>query len=168
MLHANYYYRLHQFFFTRDGHAFNSRMTRYKELVADLTSACSAASRQLDYIYFCDEEVKMFQHNSGEPLFPFTEFQSCIPSCARAAEDICHELNQKNCIMEGIRRWLQCLTAVKLDSDIKFTTGHSSIMGNLTDSQQSTKFKVIYCNSTFECCTNISYFMELNQSSNLN
>ena len=77
--------------------------TRYKEFVADVTSACSAASRLLDYVFLCDEEVKMFQQNSGEPLFPFTEFQSCIPSCARAAEDIRHELNRKNSIMEGIR-----------------------------------------------------------------
>ena len=138
--------------------------TRYKELIADVTSACSAASRQLDYVFFCDEEVKLFQHNSGEPLFPFTEFQSCIPSCARAAEDIRHELNQKNCVMEGIRRWQQCLHAVKLD---RFTTGHPSITGNLPDSQQSTKFKAMYCNSKFECHTNISNFMELNQSSKL-
>ena len=146
--------------------------TRYKELVADINSACSAASRFLDYVFFCDEEVKMFQHNSGEPLFPFTEFQNCIPSCARAAEDIRHELNRKNCVMEGIRRWQQCLHAVKSDTDINFTTGRPNITGNLPDSstQQSvtcTKFKAVYCNSKFVCHTNISCFMELSQCSTL-
>ena len=140
--------------------------TRYKELIADIASACSAASRMLDYVFLCDEEIKMFQHNSGEPLFPFTEFQSCIPSCARAAEDIRHELNRKNCIMEGIRRWQQCLHEVKPDS---FATTCPNIAGNLPVSpiQQGTNFKAVYCNSNFECHTNVSYFMELNQSSTL-
>ena len=137
--------------------------TRYKELIADVTSACSAASKLLDYFIFCDEEVKMFQHNSGEPLFPFTEFQNCIPSCARAAEDIRHELNRKNCVMEGIRRWQQCLYAVKSDTDICFTAGHPDIhvTRSVPDSpiQQGAKFKAVYCNSKFECHTNISHFI---------
>ena len=143
--------------------------TRYKELVADVTSACSAASKLLDYVFLCDEEVKMFQHNSGEPLFPFTEFQNCIPSCARAAEDIRHELNRKNCIMEGIRRWQQCLYAVKSDTGIKLMNVHPVIAQRVSDSptQQVIKFKAMYCNSKFECHTNISHFMELNQSSTL-
>ena len=143
--------------------------TRYKELIADVTSACLAASKMLNYVFLCDEEVKMFQHNSGEPLFLFTEFQNCIPSCARAAEDIRHELNRKNCIMEGIRRWQQYLCAVKSDTDINFASGHSDAAGSVPDSsaQQSTKFKAVYCNSKFECHTNIPYFMELNRCSTL-
>jgi hypothetical protein len=123
----------------------------------------------LDYVILCDEEVKLFQHNSGEPLFPFTEFQSCIPSCARAAEDIRHELNRKNCIMEGIERWQQCLRVVKFDTDISFAAGHPDTAGSVSDSsvQQGTKFKAVYCNSKFEFHTNIPYFMELNQCSTL-
>ena len=145
--------------------------TKYKELIADVTNACSAASRLLDYVYFCDEEVKMFQHNSGEPLFPFTEFQNCIPSCARAAEDIRYELNRKHCIMEGIRRWQQCLHAVKSANDIKFTTAPPKIIERQSDSPtqlgRTTKYKAVYCNSNFECHTNISHFIELNRSSTL-
>ena len=152
--------------------------TKYKELIADVTSACAAASRLLDYVFLCDEEVKLFQHNSGEPLFPFTEFQTCIPSCARSAEDIRHELNLKNCIMEGIRRWQNCLQMVKSCCDresaamrslnaVVVPLDNDTACRTTSDSPavHCTKFKAVFCNSKFECQTNIPYLTKINQSS---
>ena len=94
-----------------------------------------------------------------------TEFQNCIPSCARATEDVRHELIRKNCIMEGIRRWQRCLCTVKSDTDISFTSGYHATVGNVPDSSvpQNIKFKAVYCNSKFERHTNIPCFMELNR-----
>lgn len=154
--------------------------TRYKELIADVASACSAASKILDYVFLCDEEVKLFQHNSGEPLFPFTEFQNYIPSFARSAEEIRHELNRKHCVMEGISRWQRCFLAVKSGSGVE-STASSNISPKYTDradnnmerprsdsqTWHSVKYKATYCNSKFECHTNIPYFMEINQSPTL-
>lgn len=151
--------------------------TKYKELIADVMNACSCASRQLDYVYLCDEEVKLFSHNSGEPLFPFTEFQTCIPSCARSAEDIRHELNRKNCVMEGIRRWQTCLEAVKSPSTVTsraatssgFSVSNVLVGAPVSDlpAQHATNFKAIYCDSKFKCHTNIPYFVKVNESSML-
>ena len=139
--------------------------TKYKEFTADVSSACSAASKLLNYVFLCDEEVKQFQHNSGEPLFPFTEFQTFIPSCARAAEDIRHELNRKNSVVEGIRRWQSCLLTVNSFSESKSTdTGAQSTSIADSTTQSHTKFKAVYCDSNFECQTNIPHLVEINQS----
>ena len=66
--------------------------------------------------------------------------------------------------MEGIKGWQQCIHEVKSDTGISFTADHLDLVGNVPDSP-SAKFKSMYCNSEFECHTNISYFMELNQHS---
>lgn len=136
--------------------------TRYKEFTADVASACSAASNLLDFAFLCDEKVKLFQHNSGEPLFPFTEFQTCIPSCARSAEDIRCELNRRKCVLEGIQRWQNCLQAVTQESSGDFV---STAACSTDCSGEREAMNVLYCNSNFRLQTNIPYFLDINQSS---
>ena len=53
-----------------------------------------------------------------------------------------------------IRHWYQFHTDMRVH-----------VARNVPDSliRQGTKFKAVYCNSNFECHTNIPYFMELNQ-----
>ena len=137
--------------------------TKYKELIADVTSACSAASKIVDYVFLCDEEIKLFQHNSGEPLFPFTEFQSFIPSCARSAEDIRLELNRRNSVLEGVRRWQDYLLTAKSRGDCVIATGDAVVPGSIRG-DHATSFKAVYCSSRFDCRTNIPFFMNINQS----
>lgn len=109
-------------------------------------------TKSLDFIILKDNQMHLFEHNSGELLYPFTDFQS-----GRSDVEIQTELARRELVFEGLNRWKDCIMDVK--------SFHSVISNDCT--MQFHSFDATYCESSFKVATNLNYFMKLNALSHL-
>ncbi len=128
--------------------------SKVSHLFSVVKKACSSSSNALDYIILKDEQLHLFEHNSGEPMYPFTEFQAEDQySSGRSEVEMRAETNRRQCILEGINRWKDCIVGIKST----LTTSHI----------KQSSFEVIsqslaYCGCPFQCTTNMPYLLTLN------
>lgn len=126
--------------------------SKSSKLFTLVESACTTLASSLDYLILKDNELHIFDHNSGELLFPFTEFQPQVACFARSEAEMNEEIGRRERVLEGIGRWKQCITDVK----------SMSLKSDVADAQIPLNFMTNFCNSSFQCATNIPYLMELN------
>ena len=126
---------------------------RNKPSLGDTASVLGTPSCHLDYCILNKADVKTFEHNSGEPMYACTDFQASEKS--RSQEDIHRENSHRSLALEGIRRWLECI------SDFKSLANPDS-HPSLATTQH--RFSAMYCSYEYECCTNIPWLLEINKS----
>ena len=122
------------------------------KLFSAVEKACRNSGNSLDFLILKDKLMHLFEHNSGEAMFPFTEFQAEDQYLSgRFEAEMRTESNRRQCILEGINRWKNCI----LDVKSAITTSHNA--GNSSET-----LELAYCGSPFQCATNMQYFMRLN------
>lgn len=132
------------------------------KVFANVESALLAGSKRLDFLIFKEEGLHLFQHNSGELMYPFTELHPNISSSSRSAEELHDEMDRRSFVMEGIKRWQDFILAIK--SAEKAAHPEDSICK--TDLTLCTKprnsFKVNFCHTDYFCSTNIPFIKRVN------
>ena len=135
--------------------------TEHRSTANDLFSVIKRVcedTKNLDLIALKDNQMHLFEHNSGELLYPFTDFQADGQySSGRSEVEIKTELARRKHVFEGLNRWKDCIIDVK--------SLHSVISSDCTIRFQS--FDATYCESSFKVATNLNYFMKLNALSQL-
>lgn len=131
----------------------------HKSLADDLLSvvetACFDASSALEFIVLKDDNFHLSEHNSGESMYPFTEFQSYGEfKSGRSQDEVRAEICRMQCVLEGMRRWKHQITKLK-----KLSLP-SSVLS--TSSPNVAHFVTSYCDTTFRCTTNLDYLKRLN------
>lgn len=120
-----------------------------QKLFSVVDDTLQGLSNCLDFLILKDDALHIFEHNSGEPMYPFTEYgsHSSIAS-GRSRGDVLSENSRKDRILEGIRRWKKCILDVKLQSS-SFKMNELSSVVNLYDT--------VYCDTPFKCLTNLKF-----------
>lgn len=131
---------------------------RGKELVASVAGTLAAASKHMKYCILKKAHMREFDHNSGEPMFPCTEFQPHPNLSGRSHREVDEENTHRSLVLEGARRWVNCLCELKsfaAKSDLPPLQGYDC---------ESQQFEALYCGSKYECYTNIPLMLEINNS----
>ena len=114
------------------------------------------AASESDYCILKRLGVRELEHNSGEPLFPCTEFHTNNCLFNRSYEQIIFEKHHHNFVMDGLHRWQDALSQVKsLISPTITSTSHA------LPAKEST---MLFCGAGFQCCSNNPHFFKLNSS----
>lgn len=121
-------------------------------LFSIIKKTCEAHRGCLDCLVLKDNTMRLFEHNSGEHMYPFTEFQSGFAS-GRSDAEVHTEVSRRERVLEGLDRWKQCLLNVKGQSSAKVKNSSQLVTSN-----------VVYCEGSFKCATNLAYLERLNLS----
>ena len=123
-----------------------------QKLFEILKSTCFNLSENLDFWVLKDRVQHVFEHNSGETMYPFTEYTSHSNTASgRSKVDVLVESSSKDRILEGIHRWKSCICQVE-----------SIVTSTYSSSPCSVAFDTIFCDRPFKCLTNLSYLPVLN------
>ena len=132
---------------------------QHHRAIDNLSSVCEAActdtSSTSDFLILKDISLHLFEHNSGEPMFPFTEFYSQGRfTSVRSENEVIAETSRRELILEGLDRWKACLVGLK----------NLVRLGRLPAATASSaaSFDTTYCGSRFKCVTNLSCLPILN------
>lgn len=124
-------------------------------LFSIVKQVCTESKDALDFLLLKDNALHLFEHNSGEPLYPFTEFQlPCNFISGRSDLEIRTEISRRECILEGLNRWKACIT------DVKSLFCNRSCINSCASPVLC--FDTTYCECEFKCATNIQYLKRLN------
>ena len=138
-------------------------------LFANVESALIASSKRLDFMIFKTDGVCVFQHNSGELLYPFTELHPHISSSSRSAEELHHEMDHRSFVMEGIRRWKRLIFDIKQSAEntIPTRTTNNVDISLGAHTKPTSKVNVKFCDAEYICTTNMSFVWKLNSMSHI-
>lgn len=128
------------------------------DLFSTVGEICRASSAALDFLVLKDNSLHLFEHNSGEILFPFTEFHQEDFTSSRSEAEVRVEISCRKCILEGLDRWKGCVMDVKS----RLCAVDSSLCAEFERIPQVLSFDTTYCDSAFKCATNIHFLKELN------
>ena len=131
-------------------------LSKASDLFSVIEHACESSCNSLDCFALKDNDMHLFEHNSGEHLYPFTSFQvqGCFAS-SRSDVEIQTEVYRRERVFEGLNRWKNCIL------DVKAMTGLIASSDVIAKSEIQT-VNVSYCEGTFKCATNLSYLERLN------
>lgn len=118
--------------------------------------ACKTSNNALDILALKDNHMHLFEHNSGEHMYPFTEFQAQAEfASGRSDKEVRTEMSRRERVFEGLKRWEKCILDVKA---LLKTSLKQHCIGFLASD-------VRYCGSSFKCATNLAYLDKLNNLS---
>ena len=131
---------------------------RADKLYAFIEKKCTEFTDKVDFLILKDDKCHVLEHNSGEPMYPITEYQSqnFMVNCRMGVFTMQKEIMHKERILEGLKRWRNCIMDVK-------SSAQSSLPHNyVVHSSPPISFQTIYCNGSFTCGTNLKYLIDLN------
>ena len=128
-----------------------------KWLLANVTGVLASVAHRVDYFVVQKLKSRELEHNSGEPMFPCTEFHPDAYRFRRSEAEIESENEHRGLALEGVRRWVNCL------SDLRQFSTHDSELGCLQLSAPC-DFTALYCSEEYRCCTNVPQVTEINRS----
>lgn len=124
-----------------------------------ISSSLKAVASQVDYCILKQSRRKRLEHNSGEPMYACTEFQGISTNdFSRSQDEIRKENIHRSHVLEGIRRWLECLSGTR-------SLLASKDLG--VESVAERTFDTLYCEEEFRCCMNVPWMVEVNKSRRL-
>ncbi len=133
------------------------------DLILALEKTCKDSIDSLDFFIVRDESLHIFDHNSGESLYPFTDIhsQSFLLPTGRSKTNMDLEISRRRRILEGLKRWTKCIAGIKSLACVSVPVT-SSVLGS-----PLRRFETCYCSSNFVCATNLLYLLDINSSPNL-
>ena len=123
--------------------------SKASSLFSTIEKTCEAHRGLLDCLILKDNTMHLFEHNSGEHMYPFTEFQSGLAS-GRSDTEVRTEVSRRERVFEGLNRWQQCLLKVKDQYSAEMKNGSQLVTSDVT-----------YCEGSFKCATNLAYLETL-------
>ncbi len=124
-----------------------------------VSSSLSAVGNQVDYCILRQSHYKRLEHNSGEAMYTCTEFQGIsMNDFSRSKDEIRMENAHRARVLEGIRRWTECLAGTRA-----LLSSKESCLGSAVEQ----RFDAVYCSKEYRCCTNMPWMLELNKSQRL-
>ncbi len=130
-----------------------------EEAFTYVSSVLRAVANQVDYCILKRLHVKRLEHNSGESMYACTEFQE--GNCndfSRSKEEVLEENAHRAYVLEGVRRWTECLAGMRSLIASKEVGAQSLV---------EQKFDAVYCGQEYGCCTNVPWILEMNKSQRL-
>lgn len=130
--------------------------SKMSHLFSVVEQACTTSKDALDILVLKDNQMHLFEHNSGEHMYPFTEFQTQAEfASGRSDEEVRTEMSRREQLFEGLKRWGECL----LDVKALLKTGLKQSCAEILTAD------VRYCEGSFKCASNLTYLWKLNSSS---
>ena len=128
-------------------------------LLPALQKTLSCVSKGLDYWVLKDDVPHILEHNSGEEMYPLTEYSShSTIASARSKTDIIQETCLRARIFEGVQRWKDIISHLK---------SAASSSSSLSGPSKTHSFDTIFCDRLFKCLTNLDMIAFLNSDSNI-
>ena len=128
-----------------------------KWLLENITGVLASVAHRVDYFVVQKLKLRELEHNSGEPMFPCTEFHPDAYRFRRSQVEIESENNHRSLALEGVRRWVDCLSDLR-----QFSTcnAHDSEL----QASAPCDFSALYCGEEYKCSTNVPWVTKINQS----
>ena len=127
-----------------------------KWLLVYVTSVLASVANRVDYFVVRQLKLWELEHNSGEPMFPCTEFHPEAYRFRRSEMEIESVNEHRSLALAGVRRWLNCL------SNLKQFVFQSAQLG--FPQASPCDFTAHYCSEDYGCYTNIPWVTNINQS----
>lgn len=126
-------------------------------LFSVVEEACKNSKSEVDFFILKDHLMHVFEHNSGELMYPFTEFQVDDKYMSGRSEvEMRAETDRRQCILEGIRRWKKAVVEFRATKPAMGRSSEAVVFSSTLS----------YCGCAFHCSTNMQYLLELNTSPN--
>lgn len=148
--------QLHSVVNQEPDHAQTEHQSKANRLFSAIERECKTSSSALDCLVLKDNDMRLFEHNSGEHMYPFTEFTGEFAS-GRSDVEVRTEISRRERVFEGLNRWVECIM------DVKVLLNTSS--AEVQHCSELLTSNVTYCEGPFELATNLGYLEELSSSS---
>ena len=134
------------------------------ELFSVIEKQCGDMTGELDFLILKDDILHVFDHNSGEQMYPFTEFlsENYVGSVRSIYERRLVEEARRTRILEGLSRWKRCIMDMKLLNSIPLPCSDHPHPSPLLS---CSLFE--FCDSEFSCACSLPYLIIINSISRL-